>query len=93
LLHGYLSDVIQANFSLECKLPCIPSKELRELTKLKKEGYNASFHVRQDELDMGMTESSKQELKGAHGRPKTRIDALLRDVASADQPDDGKLFV
>ena len=54
---------------------------MRELTKLKKEGHNASFIVRKDELDLGMTESSKAELKGASGRPKTRIDKLLQDSA------------
>ena len=54
---------------------------MRELTKLKKEGHNASFIVRKDELDLGMTESSKAELKGASGRPKTRMDKLLQDSA------------
>lgn len=54
---------------------------MRELTKLKKEGHDASFIVRKDELDLGMTESSKAELKGASGRPKTRMDKLLQDSA------------
>jgi len=54
-------------------------KELRELTKLKDEGNNATFIVRREELERGMTDSSKEELKGAAGRPKTRIDKLLQD--------------
>jgi len=54
---------------------------LRELTKLKKEGHDTTFIVRKEELDLGMTESSKAELKGASGRPKTRIDKLLQDSA------------
>ena len=59
----------------------IQYQELRELTKLKKEGHDASFIVRKEELDLGTTESSKAELKGASGRPKTRIDKLLQDSA------------
>ncbi|KAL9181887.1 hypothetical protein ACHAXT_012230 [Thalassiosira profunda] len=43
-------------------------KELRELTKLKKEGHDAAFIIRKEELDMGMTESSQAELKGPSGR-------------------------
>lgn len=70
----------------------IPLQELRELTKLKKEGYDASFFVRQDELDMGMTESSIQELKAPSGRPKKRIDALLHDAA-AQASHDGEFFI
>lgn len=66
-------------------------QELRELTKLKKEGYNASFHVRQDELNMGMTESSKEELKAASGRPKKRIDALLQEAASVGASEKGNV--
>ena len=60
-------------------------QELRELTKLKKEGHDASFIVRKEELDLGMTESSKAELKGASGRPKTRMDKLLQDSAALDE--------
>lgn len=56
-------------------------KELRELTKLKKEGHNVSFVVRKEELEMGMTDASMEELKGPGGRPKTRIDKLLQDTA------------
>lgn len=67
-------------------------KELRELTKLEKDGFNASFVVRKEELEMGMTESSVEELKGPVGRPKTRIDKLLQDTASQDKstPDSKK---
>jgi len=57
-------------------------QELRELTKLHKEGYDVSFRVRQEELDLGMTESSLKELQLASGRPKMRIDALLREAAA-----------
>ncbi|KAL3790210.1 hypothetical protein HJC23_005582 [Cyclotella cryptica] len=60
-------------------------KELRELTKLQKEGYDVSFRVRQEELDMGMTEASLQELQLASGRPKMRIDALLREAAATTE--------
>ncbi|KAL7538996.1 hypothetical protein ACHAXR_008939 [Thalassiosira sp. AJA248-18] len=56
-------------------------KEIRELTKLKKDGYDASFFVRKEELDLGMTESSIAELKGPSGRPKTRIDKLIQESA------------
>ena len=56
-------------------------KELRELTKLKKEGHNVSFVVRKEELEMGMTDASIEELKGPGGRPKSRIDKLLFDTA------------
>ncbi|KAL3815996.1 hypothetical protein ACHAXA_010656 [Cyclostephanos tholiformis] len=59
-------------------------KELRELTKLKDEGHDASFVVRKEELELGMTDSSISELKGPSGRPKTRIDKLLRESASSD---------
>ncbi|KAL7449355.1 hypothetical protein ACHAWC_001421 [Mediolabrus comicus] len=67
-------------------------KELRELTNLEKDGFNASFVVRKEELEMGMTESSVEELKGPGGRPRTRIDKLLQDTASQDKstPDSDK---
>lgn len=42
---------------------------------------NASFLVRSDELDMGMTPASQEELIGPGGRPKSRIDKLLREAA------------
>ena len=64
------------------------TQELRELTKLQKEGYDVSFRVRREELDMGMTESSLQELRLASGRPKMRIDALLREAAAAAAEED-----
>lgn len=51
------------------------------MTKLKKEGHDATFIVRKEELDLGMTQSSVAELKGASGRPKTRINKLLQDSA------------
>jgi adrenodoxin-NADP+ reductase len=59
-------------------------KELRELTKLKEEGYDTSFVVRKEELELGMTDSSTLELKGPSGRPKTRIDKLLQESAVLD---------
>lgn len=58
-------------------------KEIRELTKLKKEGLDISFRVSQEDLDMGMTEASMAELEGPAARPKKRIDKLLRDAAAA----------
>ena len=58
-------------------------KEIRELTKLKKEGLDVSFRVSQEELQMGMTEASMAELEGPAARPKKRIDKLLRDAAAA----------
>ncbi len=63
-------------------------QELRELTKLKDEGHDASFVVRKEELDLGMTESSTTELKGPSGRPKTRIEKLLRESATSSSSDD-----
>ncbi|KAL7516208.1 hypothetical protein ACHAWX_001250 [Stephanocyclus meneghinianus] len=66
-------------------------KELRELTKLRQEGYGVAFRVRREELDMGMTESSLRELQLASGRPKTRIDALLREAAAtAEKGENGE---
>jgi len=65
-------------------------KELRELVKLKKEGYDTSFLVRTDELDRGTTASSKEELRGPGSRPKTRIDKLLRDAASSCGDESGE---
>ena len=64
-------------------------KELRELTKLNAEGHNVSFVVRKEELEMGMTDASVEELKGPGGRPKTRIDKLLQDAASEDDQSTG----
>ena len=57
-------------------------KELRELDRLENDGHAASFVVREDELDLGLTESSLDELNGLNGRPRMRINQLLRDVAS-----------
>ena len=64
-------------------------KEIRELTKLKKEGLDVTFRVSQEELDMGMTEASMAELDGPAARPKKRIDKLLRDAAAAYADVDG----
>lgn len=64
-------------------------KELRELTKLNKEGHHVSFVVRKEELDMGMTDASIEELKGPGGRPKSRIDKLLQENASEDSQSTG----
>lgn len=57
-------------------------KELRELTKLDAEGHRASFVVREEELDMGATPSSLEELNAKGARPKVRIDKLLREAAT-----------
>jgi hypothetical protein len=58
-------------------------KELRELVNLEKEGYDVSFIVRNDELDScTSTTATQEELNGPSGRPKARIDQLLRDTAS-----------
>ena len=65
---------VQASFTI---------KEVRELVHLKKEGYDVSFIVRKDELDMcTATTATQEELNGPSGRSKTRIDKLLRDAAS-----------
>lgn len=56
-------------------------KELRELVKLEEEGDGAFFSVRSDELDLGSTEASIKELDSATGRPKKRIEKLLREAA------------
>jgi len=55
-------------------------KEVRELVKLQQEGHDTEFVVRDDELDMGRTEASLEELKNS--RPKSRIDKLLRESTS-----------
>lgn len=57
-------------------------KELRELTKLDAEGHDASFVVKEDELDMGNTLASQEELNTKGARPKVRIDKLLREAAA-----------
>ena len=62
-------------------------KEIRELTKLKKDGLGVLFRVSQEELDMGMTEASFSELEGPTARPKKRIDKLLREAAAASVVD------
>jgi adrenodoxin-NADP+ reductase len=60
-------------------------KELRELTKLESDGFDAFLSVRSDELDLGATEASKFELDAANGRPRKRIDQLLRESADASK--------
>jgi adrenodoxin-NADP+ reductase len=57
-------------------------KELRELKKLKEQGFGASFVVREEELEMGTTAASLEELAGPGGRPKGRMDKLLRSAAA-----------
>ncbi len=65
---------VQASFTI---------KEVRELFNLEKEGYDASFIVRNDELDMcTSTAATQDELNGPNGRPKTRMDKLVREAAS-----------
>ena len=45
--------------------------------------YDLSFIVRNDELDLcTSTTATQEELNGPSGRPKTRIDKLLREAAS-----------
>ncbi len=56
---------------------------MRELTKLKDQGHDVAFHVRKEELELGMTKSSALELKGAAGRPKTRLVKLLQEAAES----------
>lgn len=58
-------------------------KELRELVKLEEEGYDTSFIVRKEELELGLTEASRKELSGPGGRPRGRIDKLLHEAAEA----------
>jgi adrenodoxin-NADP+ reductase len=55
-------------------------KELRELGKLKDEGHDTRLIVRQEELDLGLTEASKTVLEKS--RPRSRIHTLLRDFAT-----------
>jgi adrenodoxin-NADP+ reductase len=65
-------------------------KEVRELINLEKEGCSAEFHVSEKELELGTTEASKAELAGPQGRPRQRIDKLLRDVATTTSTSQGK---
>ena len=58
-------------------------KELRELVQLQEEGHDTDFVVRSDELDQGATPASIDELEGPGGRPKKRIDKLLRKAAAS----------
>lgn len=68
-------------------------KELRELAKLEKEGYGASFTVLEEELERGATEASLEELSGPGGRPKTRINKLLHKVSSEGKFAGADLFL
>ena len=61
-------------------------KELRELTKLHEDGTGSQFVVRQDELELGTTSATKDEL--SKQRPKTRIDKLLRKHATSNDKSD-----
>jgi hypothetical protein len=64
------------------KVAYVFDQELRELTKLEEEGYRTKFIVREDELELGTTPASKEELDHQAARPKVRIDKLLREAAS-----------
>jgi len=66
-------------------------KELRELTKLAAEGHNTRFVVLSDELELGLNESSEEELKNS--RPKLRIDKLLRTNATSRQSEEDNVKV
>lgn len=55
-------------------------KEVRELAKLEAEGHEAFFRVRQEELDMGLTDASNAEINNS--RPRSRIHKLLQECAS-----------
>jgi adrenodoxin-NADP+ reductase len=65
---------VQASFTI---------KELRELVHLERNGFDTSFIVRDDELNLcTSTEATQEELHGPNGRPKARMDKLLREAAS-----------
>lgn len=60
-------------------------KELREIIQLERNGYGILFHLSKNELDLGMTKSTLQELqKGAGFRSKVRIDALLNNFVTVN---------
>eukprot|EP00978_Attheya_sp_CCMP212_P011809 scaffold29344_cov58-Attheya_sp.AAC.1 len=50
---------------------------------IKVEGHDTNFVVRKDELELGTTTSSIEELSSKGSRPKVRIDKLLRQAAEA----------
>ena len=52
------------------------------MTKLEEEGHQAKFVVREDELELGTTPATQEELAQTGSRPKVRIDRLLREAAS-----------
>jgi adrenodoxin-NADP+ reductase len=60
-------------------------KELRELVRLEEEGHCSALFIRSDELDLGLTDATKEELAGPQGRPKIRIDTLLREAAGVGE--------
>ena len=45
--------------------------------------------VNEEELELGATSASQEELKAPGGRPKVRIDKLLRDVSTNTAQFDG----
>ena len=61
---------------------CLSIYKLCDLTKFEEEGYGTRFVVREEELELGATPSSLEELAQKGGRPKVRIDKLLRDAAA-----------
>lgn len=68
-------------------------KEVRELVKLEEQGFGVSFVIQTEELDMGETDSSLLELAAPAGRPKKRINKLLREAASKGKFCDNGLTV
>jgi len=68
-------------------------KEVRELVKLEEQGFGVSFVIQTEELDMGETDSSLLELAAPAGRPKKRINKLLREAASKGKFCDNGLMV
>ena len=59
-------------------------KEIRELVNLQEDGFGTMFIVREDELDLGATPPSLDELEATGGRPKQRINKLLRKTAATE---------
>lgn len=59
-------------------------KEVRELIKLRSEGHDADLVIRENEL--ALNEASQAELDGPGGRPKVRLDKLIREAAASGAP-------
>lgn len=57
------------------------TQELRELVNLSKDGFDTAFVVHEEELNLGATEATVEELSGSGSRPKVRLDKLLRQAA------------